>query len=54
MTNRVLLLVVLVLSLLTYGLFALARTEQTTIGVSTQSLKNNFSIVHFNAGGNDF
>lgn len=47
--NKIVFFVLGSLLLLTYGFFTLARSEPTTIGVSTQSLKNNFSTIHFNA-----
>lgn len=53
-TNQISILVVLISCLFIYGFFAIARSEPTIIGVSSQSLKNNFSTIHFNAGGNDF
>ncbi len=34
--------------------YAVVQGETNNIEVATQSLANNFSSIHFNAGGNDF
>lgn len=56
-SNKVALVLIVVLALSLWGLSTLGsigKAEETHIGVATQSLKNNFSSIHFNAGGNDF
>lgn len=43
-----------VVGMLMYLGYAVVQGETNTIEVATQSLANNFSSIHFNAGGNDF
>lgn len=45
-----------ILSALVYGVFVMAKPAENYVNldIQTQSLKNNSSTIHFNAGGNDF
>lgn len=53
-SNMLAIFLLLGLSVLAYGAFALEKNTPIKLDLTTNPLSSSFSILHFNAGGNDF